>query len=283
MTQAQTNLQTEFETIQVEPLSPTVGAEIRGFRMDGNISSEQLAEIRQALLNWKVIFFRDQDVSIEEHVAFGRLFGELEIHPFADGIEEHPEVLVIHHTAKSRGGQNQWHSDVTWRKKPSLGSILRAKIVPPVSGDTLFCDMNAAYRGLDEATREKIDGLYAIHRFDRVFGRNLSDEKRAAMEAQYPPARHPVVRTHPESGLKSLYVNASFVSHIDGMDEVESRRLLAQLYAQTTVPEYQVRFRWRVNSVAFWDNRAVQHYAAFDFHPQERRVERVTIVGDRPV
>jgi taurine dioxygenase len=142
--------------------------------------------------------------------------------------------------------------------------------------------MNAAYRGLDEITRKKVDSLYAIHRFDRVFGKNLSDEKRAEMQAKYPPVRHPVVRTHPESGLKSLYVNDSFVSHIDGMEENESRRLLYRLYRQASIPEYQVRFRWRVNSVAFWDNRAVQHYAAFDYHPQVRRVERVTIVGDRP-
>ncbi|HIF99584.1 MAG TPA: taurine dioxygenase [Myxococcales bacterium] len=283
MNLAAPSLQTDFATIEVEPLSPTVGAEITGFRMDGNVKPEQLAEIRQALVNWKVIFFRDQDVALAEHVAFGRLFGELEIHPFARNNEEYPEVLTIHHTEKTKAGQNDWHSDVTWRQEPSLGSILRAKIVPPVSGDTLFCDMNAAYHGLDEMTRKKIHGLYAIHRFDRVFGKNLSDEKRAEMEARYPPARHPVVRTHPESGLKSLYVNDSFVSHIDGMEKGESRRLLDRLYRQTTLPEYQVRFRWRVNSVAFWDNRAVQHYAAFDYHPQERRVERVTIVGDRPV
>jgi len=282
MTTSQPSVRTDFEVIHVEPLSPTVGAEITGFRMDGDVGPEQVAEIRRALVDWKVIFFRDQDVEIDEHVAFGSLFGELEVHPFARSMEGHPEVLVIHHAANSKGGQNDWHSDVTWRQEPSLGSILRAKIVPPVSGDTLFCDMNAAYEGLDEPTREQIDGLYAIHRFDRVFGTRLSDEERAEVLEKYPPARHPVVRTHPESGLKSLYVNQSFVSHIDGMENPEGKRLLQRLYRQASVPEYQVRFRWRVNSVAFWDNRAVQHYAAYDFFPQERRVERVTIVGDRP-
>ncbi|MCS5636787.1 MAG: TauD/TfdA family dioxygenase [Myxococcota bacterium] len=272
----------DFQTIEVSPLSPTVGAEIGGFRMDGEVSPEQVAELRRALVEWKVIFFRDQDVEAHEHVAFARLFGELEIHPFAPALEGHPEVLVIHHSEKSKGGENGWHSDVTWRQEPSLGSILRARIVPPVSGDTLFCDMNAAYMGLDAETRDQIDGLYAIHRFDRVFGRKLSDEKRAEVLEEYPPARHPVVRTHPESGLKSLYVNNSFVSHIDGMDNPEGHRLLRRLYQQASVPEFQVRFRWQVDSVAFWDNRAVQHYAAFDFYPQQRRVERVTIVGDRP-
>ncbi|MDG2332936.1 MAG: TauD/TfdA family dioxygenase [Myxococcota bacterium] len=274
--------QTEYKTIRVEPVSPTVGAELSGFRMSGEIPPEQLAEIRQALLDWKVIFLRDQEVEVSEHVAFGRLFGELEVHPFARHMDGYPEVLTIHHNAKTRAGQNNWHSDVTWREEPSLGSILRARIIPPVGGDTLFCDMNAAYEHLDAETREQIDSLFAIHRFDRVFGTNLSDEKRAKMLEEYPPSRHPVVRTHPETGLRSLYVNSAFVSHIDGMAEDESRRLLERLYRQASVPEFQARLRWRTDTVAFWDNRAVQHYAAFDYHPEERRVERVTIVGDRP-
>ena len=282
MTAAQPSPNPDFQTIEVSPLSPTVGAEISGFRMDGDVPPEQVAELRRALVDWKVIFFRDQDVDVHEHVAFGRLFGELEVHPFAPAMEGHPEVLVIHNDERTKGGQNDWHSDVTWRQQPSLGSILRARIVPPVGGDTLFCDMNAAYRGLDAETREQIDGLHAIHCFDRVFGRKLSEEKRAEVLEKYPPARHPMVRTHPESGLKSLYVNNSFVSHIDGMDNPEGHRLLRRLYRQASTPEFQVRFRWQVDSVAFWDNRAVQHYAAFDYHPQQRRVERVTLVGDRP-
>ena len=274
--------QTEYNTIQVEPVSPSIGAELSGFRMHGEVPTEQLAEIRQALLDWKVIFMRDQDVEVSEHIAFGRLFGELEIHPFARNMEGYPEVLTIHHTAKTRAGQNNWHSDVTWREEPSLGSILRARIIPPVGGDTLFCDMNAAYEHLDAETRGQIDGLFAIHRFDRVFGGKLSEEKRAKVLDEYPPSRHPVVRTHPETGLRSLYVNNSFVSHIDGMAEDESRQLLQRLYRQASIPEFQARLRWRPDTVAFWDNRAVQHYAAFDYHPEERRVERVTIVGDRP-
>lgn len=251
--------------------------------MDGNVPAEQQAELRRALLDWKVLFFRDQDVTIEEHIAFSALFGELEIHPFAKSLDGYPEVLVIHHDARSKSGQNGWHSDVTWRQEPSLGSILRARIVPPVGGDTLFCDMNAAYESLSDEIKERIDGRTAVHSFTRVFGHDLSEEKRAEMREKYPDARHPVVRTHPETGAKSLYVNSAFVSHIEGMDEVEGNRLLRILYRQATIPEYQCRFRWKVDSVAFWDNRAVQHYAAFDYLPQPRRVERVTIVGDRPV
>lgn len=272
-----------YETIAIDPLSPTVGAEIGGVRMSGDVAPEQVAEIRRALLEWKVIFFRDQDVSIDEHIAFGRLFGELEIHPFGDNLDGYPEVLVIHHDERSKYGQNGWHSDVTWRQEPSLGSILRATIVPPVGGDTLFCDMNAAYEALSEDVKEKIDGKKAVHSYTRVFGATVPDDKKEEMRRKYPDAHHPVVRTHPETGEKSLYVNAAFVSHIEGMDDVEGRRLLRLLYRQATVPEYQCRFRWRRNSVAFWDNRAVQHYAAFDYTPQTRRVERVTIVGDTPV
>ncbi len=271
-----------YDTITVEPLSPTIGAEIGGVRMSGDVASEQVAEIRRALLEWKVLFFREQEVSVEEHVAFGRLFGELEIHPFTPNLEDHPEVVVIHHDERSKSGQNDWHSDVTWRHEPSLGSILRARIVPPVGGDTLFCDMNAAYDALSGDIKEKIDGMTAVHSFTRVFGARLSEEKRAEMQEKYPDARHPVVRTHPETGAKSLYVNAAFVSHLEGIDEVEGRRLLRLLYRQSTVPEFQCRFRWRKESVAFWDNRAVQHYAAFDYRPHTRRVERVTIAGDKP-
>ena len=275
--------QSQFETITVEPLSPTIGAEIAGVRMSGDVSDEQIAEIRQALLDWKVIFFRDQDVEVAEHVAFGRKFGELEIHPFTPNREDHPEVVVIHHDENSKRGQNRWHSDVTWRQEPSLGSILRGCEIPAVGGDTLFADMYAAYEGLPEEIRQKIDDAHAIHSFVHNFGRAMSEEKRAEYLEQYPEARHPVVRTHPETGRRGLYVNGAFTTEIEGFEPEESARLLKLLYRQASVPEYQCRFRWQKNSVAFWDNRAVQHYAAFDYHPNVRRVERVTVVGDKPV
>lgn len=271
-----------YSNIEVEPLTPTVGAEIRGVRMSGDLADEVVAEVRQALLDWKVIFFRDQDVSVDDHVAFGARFGELEIHPFTPNLDTHPEVVVIHHGPKSRRGQNNWHSDVTWRLEPSLGSILRARIVPPVGGDTLFADMIAAYEGLSDEIKEKIDGRVATHSFRHNFGRRMDDETRDRFSEQYPDAHHRVVRTHPETGRKGIYVNSAFTTHIEDMDSDESRRLLRFLYRQAAVPEYQCRFRWRENSVAFWDNRAVQHYAAFDYHPAERRVERVTVVGDKP-
>ncbi|MDJ0788970.1 MAG: TauD/TfdA family dioxygenase [Myxococcota bacterium] len=272
----------EYETIELEPQSPTIGAVISGVRMGADVPAEQVAEIRRALLEWKVVFFRDQDVPIEEHVAFGRHFGELEIHPFTPNHPEHPEIVVIHHGPESKRGQNDWHSDVTWRLEPSLGSILRARIVPPVGGDTLFADMVQAYEDLTDEVKERIDGATAVHSFVHNFGRGMSEEKLAAFREQYPDARHPVVRTHPETGQKALYVNAAFTTHIEDMEPEESRRLLRFLYRRATIPEYQCRFRWQPESVAFWDNRSVQHYAAFDYIPAERRVERVTVIGDEP-
>lgn len=272
----------DYQTLCVEPLSPTVGAEISGVRMTGDVTPEQVAEVRRALLDWKVVFFRDQDVTRAEHVAFGRLFGDLEIHPFTPNHPEHPEIVVIHNDAETKKGQNDWHSDVTWRLEPSLGSILRALIVPPVGGDTLFADMNAAWEGLSDEVKERIDGRTAVHSFTHSFGKRMSAEQLDKMREKYPDAVHPVVRTHPETGAKSIYVNIAFATHIEGMDDEEGQRLLRHLYRQARVPEYQCRFRWRENSVAFWDNRAVQHYAAFDYKPHTRRVERVTIAGDRP-
>ncbi len=272
----------EYEMITVDPMTPTVGAEIGGVRMSGDVSDVLVKEVRQALLDWKVVFFRDQSVEVAEHVAFGRRFGELEIHPFTPNREDHPEVVVIHHDERSKAGQNTWHSDVTWRLEPSLGSILRGRVIPDVGGDTLFADMIAAYEALPDEVKERIDGARANHSFVGVFGQKMDDEKRAKLQEQYPDATHPVVRTHPETGRKGLYVNAAFTTHILDMDEDESRRMLRMLYRQASVPEYQCRFRWRKDSVAFWDNRAVQHYANFDYLPEVRRVERVTIAGDKP-
>ena len=240
------------------------------------------AEIHRALLEYKVIFFPDQNITPEQHVTFARRFGTLETHPFVPHRDGHPEVMVLKKNDRMGGYENVWHSDVTWRLAPSLGSVLLAREVPAVGGDTLFCDMYAAYEGLDDDVRTALEGLRAVHDFTRTFGILLDKEELAKKQAEFPPAEHPVVRTHPETGRKGLYVNAAFTSHIVGMEPHESKRLLSLLYRQATVPEYQCRFRWRPYSVAFWDNRAVQHYANSDYYPQRRLMERVTIIGDTP-
>ena len=276
----------EYQRIIVAPLTGVVGAEIAGVDLRQSLDESTMAEIERALLEWKVIFFRDQDISTEDHLRFARWFGDLEVHPFAAYKEGYPEVLAITHDENSPGRENVWHSDVTWRLEPSLGSILRAIEVPAYGGDTLFSDMAAAYQGLDDATKAKIEGRTARHDFGNFRARmrknGASEEEIEAFNAKYPNPSHPVVRTHPATGEKSLYVNRAFTQCIEGLDPEESNALLEHLYKQAAIPEYQCRFRWRPHSMAFWDNRAVQHYAAADYWPAKRQVERVTVCGDAP-
>ena len=273
-------------TFTVEPLTPTIGAEIGNIDLARVLPAQTLSALRAALLQWKVIFFRDQDLTTEQHLAFARQFGDLEVHPFSASKPGYPEVLDITHDQKSRGRENMWHTDVTWRIEPSLGSILRSHEVPSVGGDTLFCDMGAAYDGLSEALKARLEGKFARHTmgfYERVLRkRGATDEQIAETYREFPPVEHPLVRIHPETGRTGLYLHPDFIRHVVGVTDEESTELLAQLYAQSRVPEYQCRFRWKRNSIAFWDNRATQHYAVSDYFPAVRRMERVTVKGDRP-
>ena len=266
--------------ITISALTPAIGAEI------GNIdlrqtSSGEIADIRAALLEYKVVFFRDQTLTQAEHIAFARQFGDLEIHPATPKSQSNPEVLHIAHGPESKGKENFWHSDVTWREKPSLGSILKAVKVPAVGGDTLFANMVMAYELLPDDIKEVITGRVAVHDIARVFAGRLNKSAEELRE-RYPPMEHPIVRTHPETGESVLYVNTAFTSHIKDMEERDSTRLLRQLYRTAANPEIQCRFRWQQGSLAFWDNRASQHFASSDYFPQVRKMERVTIAGDRP-
>ncbi len=272
--------------LQLKPLSPSIGAEISGVDLSEKLTAELQQAIYQALLDHKVIFFRDQDITTAQHVAFARCFGELEIHPFAPKKKGFDEVLRIKHDRESRGRENIWHSDVTWRAEPSLGSILRAIEVPEIGGDTLWSDMAAAYDGLDDAMKERLDGLVAMHDFapfrQRLEAKGASREEIEEFNRKYPKAYHPVVRTHPDTRRKGLYVNRAFTQTIEGMDKDEADILLNELYRQAAVPEYQCRFRWTKNAIAFWDNRSSQHYAVSDYWPNLRIMERVTVKGDKP-
>jgi taurine dioxygenase len=273
--------QVPYKRITLRSLSPTIGAEIGGVDL-GDLDAETFAEIERAHLDYKVIFFRDQDVTTEQHLAFARRFGELEEHPFLPAKEGYEKIIRFAKDEDVKGVENAWHSDVTWREKPSLGSVLRAHEVPSVGGDTLFSDMVAAYQGLDDELKAKLEGLRAVHDFTHTFGLALGPEALAEKQKEFPAVEHPVVRTHPVTGKKAIYVNAVFTSHIVGMEREEGDRLLRRLYREAAVPEYQCRFRWQKNSIAFWDNRSVQHYAASDYWPQHRVMERVTVIGDRP-
>jgi taurine dioxygenase len=268
--------------LTVAPLTATIGAEIGGVDLADDLDDAVIEEIREALLEWKVVFFRDQHrLDRASHVAFGRRFGDLEIHPVTPKDQDQPEVFVI-----PAGGQfrapDTWHSDVTWRPEPSLGSILRAVELPPLGGDTLWADMGKAYDLLDDDTKELIDGRKATHDFASTFGYGKPPEVQAKMREQHPTVEHPIVRTHPETGRKTLYVNVGFTRSIVGMDDPEGRALLDKLYRQSTIVDLQCRFRWQPGSVAFWDNRATQHIVSNDFLPARRIMERVTVVGDKP-
>jgi len=271
---------------EVNRLSPTIGGEILGIDLSKALTSEVKDLIYEALLVYKVIFFRDQDLTTEEHLDFSNNFGELEVHPFAPHKEDFPEVLKITHNKKSRGRENTWHSDVTWREKPSLGSVLRMIEKPDHGGDTLFADMYAAYDDLNDDIKDTLEGAIAVHDFagfrDRLIKEGKSQEEIEAFNEKYPMPEHPVIRTHPDTKKKVIYVNRAFTQCIKGWKKQDSDSMLEFLYSRASIPEYQCRFKWENNSIAFWDNRACQHYAASDYWPNIRKVERVTIIGDRP-
>ena len=274
-----------YERISLDPLSPTIGAVVEGVDLD-RVDDVQHAELHQALLEWKVLFFRDQDVTRDEQRDFALSWGELERHPFYAFVQPdqpHDDVVRLAKDAMSSGVENVWHADLTWHSRPSFGAVLRAVEVPDVGGDTLWADAGAAYDELPDELKERIDGLDAVHDWRTTFGLTMPAEERERLSEQFPLVQHPVVRVHPETGRRTLFVNAIFTSHIAEVDEVESEAILTALYAQMHRPEFQCRFRWRPGSVAFWDNRATQHYASSDYAPATRIMERISIAGDVPV
>ncbi len=271
-----------YEGFDITPLGATIGGLVDGVDLTAPLAPELIAELRRALLDFKVIFFRNQPLTPEQHVAFARRFGDLEIHPFIPSNTTQPELVRFEKEAQVGGFENVWHSDVPWRAVPSAAAVLHAVEVPSVGGDTAFCDMYAAYEGLDSKTKSMIESMTAINDFTKAFGHTLDESSRAAMHAQYPPVEHPVVRTHGETGRRLLYVNRAFTERIVGLDEAASNELIDFLSSQTNTLEYQCRFRWEPDSVAFWDNRAVQHYALSDYWPERRVMERASIIGEPP-
>lgn len=272
--------------LKAHKLTPSIGAEITGLDLTKPLTQEEISALSESLIEHKVIFFRDQPISTSQHLDFARHFGDLEVHP-VNPKEGFPEVLVLHNDAdRPPQGTAYWHSDVTWRPEPSLGSILMARTIPDLGGDTLFANMEAAYEGLDSETKALIAGKNAIHAFEplrqSLIQQGASSERLARHDLDFAPVSHPIVRTHPATGRKSVYVNTLFTLGIDGLTKEASRPLLKKLFATATKPEYQCRFKWTKNSIAFWDNRAAQHYAVADYFPKERLMERVTIKGDRP-
>ena len=271
-----------YETITVEKLTPVIGAEIGGVDLSRPLGNHAIEEIHRALAEHLVIFFRDQQMTADQHLAFGRLFGDLHIHPAAPSVPGRPELMIIHTDKDSpRANGEGWHSDVSCDAEPPMGSILHIKTCPSEGGDTLFASMYAAYEALSERMQRYLEGLTAIH--DGEGYRGLYANLGVKDKASYPRAEHPVVRTHPVTGRKALYVNRGFTRRIVGIPADESDGILRYLFDHAENPLFQCRFRWRPNSVAFWDNRCVQHRAMWDYWPQTRSGYRVTVKGDRPV
>ncbi|MET4048148.1 MULTISPECIES: TauD/TfdA family dioxygenase [unclassified Rhodococcus (in: high G+C Gram-positive bacteria)] len=275
-----------YELFTLNPQTPTIGAEISGIRLGGNLTEEVLAELRRALLEWKVLFFRDQDITRAEHRAFAARWGELEQHPFykyTQPGQSDIDVATLAKDATAVGAENIWHNDVTWHRTPSFAAVLRAVEIPPVGGDTLWADMGAAYDLLPEDIKARIDHLEAEHDWLRSFGSGMPQDAIDMLRPQFPPVTHPVVRVIPETGRRVLFVNVAFTQRILGISADESNELLRMLYRHAMRPELQVRLRWQPNTIAFWDNRASQHYASSDYFPARRVMERISIVGDTPI
>jgi taurine dioxygenase len=272
---------------QVRRLGASLGAEILGVDLKAPMDDDAFAAFEAALVEHKVLAVRDQFLTTEQHVAFSRRFGELEVHPMRPQ-GKFPEILVLdNHKDNPVLSTDVWHSDTTFRKTPTKYTILRCEIMPEFGGDTLWANMEAAYEGLSDTFRTMISGLRAVHDFQnfRVLFKNTEEDriKLHRMEDMFPNPSHPVARTHPVTGRKSIYVNPQFTLRIEGLEPAESRAILDVLFAQARVPEYQFRIRWTPGTIVFWDNRSTQHYAANDYYPQRRRMERTAVVGDVPV
>ncbi len=271
-----------YETIQVRPSTGTIGAEISGIDLTKPLGNHQFQEVHDALMAHQVIFFRDQKITLDQHKAFGRLFGELMVHPNTKGPDGHPEILPIHADANSkRISGERWHSDVSCEAEPPMGSILNLKTIPPIGGDTIFASMYAAWEALSAPMKAFLGTLTAVH--DGAPGYSRTNQIIGdATPKTFPKAEHPVIRTHPVTGRQAIYVNPVFTTHIKDIPEPESRAILAFLYEHCGRPHWQVRFRWEADSIAFWDNRCVQHIAMWDYFPNTRSGYRVTVKGDRP-
>lgn len=281
--------------MKVNQLTCAIGAELEGVSMADAARDDALfAEIKALLLQHKVLFLRDQDITNADHAAFARKFGDLEDHPLTNSVDGEPGIIQIYKSPENPPDryENSWHIDATWRECPPMGAVLRCIECPPVGGDTMWVNMELAYERLPEHIKTDIADLRARHSMEATFMAAKPIEERLAMKARFPDPEHPVVRTHPETGKKCLFVGG-FVTHFTnfhtpkrvryGQDfHPEAFELMQYLIRQAFIPEYQVRWRWQPNSVAIWDNRCTQHYAVMDYPPCHRKMNRATIIGDKP-
>ena len=272
--------------LDIKPVAGALGVEIHGLDLSRALGAREHALLRDLLNEHEVIFFRDQDISPVLQKSLALSFGPLQTHPAYETVEGFPELTILESTAEKPTKIEAWHSDMTFRQHPPMGTVLRSVIVPPKGGDTLWSSMTAAYNGLSRPMRDLLDGLSAVHDFSHGFRESLAEpggrERLAAAVEANPPVSHPVIRIHPETGRKVIFVNSLFTTHIEGLPGAESDALLQFLFRHITTPEYTCRFQWRPHSIAIWDNRSTQHKPINDYFPAHRRLLRITIDGDKP-
>ena len=272
--------------LNIKPLSGCIGAEIHGIDLTKPITHELYIQLRECLVEYEVIFFRDQAITPAQQHALASMFGPLQSHPAYQTVEGFPEISILESTADKPTKIECWHSDMTFRQHPPLATVLRAQVVPDKGGDTLWASMTAAYRGLSKSMQDFLSTLTAVHDFSYGFKESLAEpggqQRLAQALVDNPPVRHPVIRIHPESGKSVIFVNELFTRHIEGLSRSESDALLAFIFEHIRTPEYSCRFGWQPDSIAIWDNRSTQHKPINDYFPAHRRLERITIDGDLP-
>ena len=278
------SIEKKYELISIKRFAPNLGAEVTGVDLSEDISGDQFSEILDAFHNYQVLFFKNQrEISPKMQVKFGKRFGDLHTHPAAPTMDGHPEVFEIHATKDSKIANGEfWHSDVSCDEMPPLGTMLQIHILPPCGGDTMFSNMYSAYDSLSLPLREMLDHMTATHESEHIYKGRYSDRGRNDSEIDCPRAIHPVVRTHPATGKKALFVNRTFTTRINELSVHESDNILEMLFQHAEHIDHQIRFRWSLNDMAFWDNRCCMHRAIWDYWPEERKGRRVTILGDRP-
>jgi taurine dioxygenase len=282
------DLASPYTRFVAEPYTPTIGATIHGLDLSQPLDAATRAELRRALAEHEVIFFRDQQLTPAQQVEFTRLFGNVaEVKAFFPRLADQPEIEVVESTAERPKAANNWHADITWRDNPPVGTSLYAQVIPASGGDTIWASLTRAYASLKPELQAYLETLTAVHSWEisgwteYLLHKDAIGEQLREARAKYPPVEHPVVRVHPVTGKKILYVNPTFTSHIKGLPRAQSDALLTQLFDLAKVPEFQARLRWQAGTLAVWDNRSTQHYAVGDFFPAQRKLHRITFTAEQ--
>ena len=272
----------------LEQITPTIGAEISNIDLSQDLSEEKLDQIYQDLIHYKVIFFRNQEISPKNHIALAKSFGEIEPpHPVYPHVKDFPEIVLLENDANNPPDTDEWHTDVTFKSDPAFASILYSKIIPPSGGDTLWCSLSAIYEALPDDTKKYLETLRAVHDMGSFRNNFIDDDNEKSAQnvnegfQKFGNAIHPMVKVHPISKNKLLYINPGFTSQIVGMNMTDSNNLLTYLFNFMNKPEFQIRFKWSANTIAIWDNRCTMHYAIGDYMPHHRQMNRITVLNDK--